>query len=32
MKKTTILGLLALMVVGLIATTGLVSAYWGIVQ
>ena len=29
MKKTTIFGLLALMVVGLIATTGLVSAYRG---
>ncbi len=29
MKKTTMFGLLALMVVGLLATTGLVSAYRG---
>ena len=29
MKKTAIFGLLALMVVGLVATTGLVSAYRG---
>ena len=29
MKKSTIFGLLALMVVGLVATTGLVSAYRG---
>ena len=29
MKKATIFGLLALMVVGLVATTGLVSAYRG---
>ena len=29
MKKTTIFGLLALMVVSLVATTGLVSAYRG---